>query len=350
MVGAGVDRFSFRFAVPRDAMVGLAFGLLARVVGVGEIGVEAMDAGLVVLDFRNPVELWAVVGEQHVEGASVGVHGLPKPKQLGLHGLLGFPDPESELELDFGPDEHDGQDAARVVYGAYDGVALDGHVAPPVGHLRPVVLDGAAEGDPGRGLGPFGLGVVVERFGPELGGAREVDPARAYEVAVDPAPYGRGVDVASGVPHGHLDGVAGHDHRHDLRLHLRGPAKRLFGRLPGGLGVDGSGRPLRLGGAVMEPGFGAVGLGASVAAIGPFPELWAKRLGFGGALEGDGLGLRDGGVAEDLAHDGGSGDAEPVGDGFEGGVGVLVDLVLDEHPVVVSQVFHGCISFLRCPA
>ena len=91
----------------------------------------------------------------------------------------------------------------------------------------------------------------------------------------------------------------------------------------------------------MEPGEVASRLGASVAAVRPFPELWAFRCLLRRPAERDRrAGLGDGGVADYLAHDRGAADAELLRDGSEGGFGVLGYLELDEHPVVVFQVFH----------
>ena len=227
-----------------------------------------MDARLVVLDLRHPVELGAVVGEKQAECASERVHPLPKPQDLRRDGLLGLPDPEAKLEADLGPDEHDGEDAVGVVHGADDGVALDGDAAAGE-QGPPVVVYGPAVGDPGGGVGPLRLGIVVQGFWPELGGAGQVDPARANEVAVDPAPYRRRVDVALGLLDGYLDGDAGLYHRHDLLLDLRGPPQSLLGGLPGGLRVGRLRRLFGVAGPVVELGEVASGLGASVAAVRP---------------------------------------------------------------------------------
>ena len=261
-----------------------------------------MDAGLVVLDLRHPVELGAVVGEQQAEGASERVHPLPKPQDLRRDCLLGLPDPESELEADPGPDDHDGEYAVGVVHGADDGVALDRDAAAGE-HGLPVVGDGPSVGDPGRRVGPFRLGIVVQGLWPEPGGAGQVDPARGHDVAVDPAPYRRRVDVAFGRFDGGLDGDAGLYHRRDLPLDLRGPPQRFLRRLPRRLGVGGLGGPFGLPGPVVELGEVASGLGASVAAVRPSAQLGAfgRRV---GVRQGRGAPcLGDGGVADYLAHD-----------------------------------------------
>ena len=103
-----------------------------------------MDAGLVVLEAGDAIELGPVVGGQRADGASERIHRPPDAQERLGHRLLGLPYPEAELQL---------------------------------------------------------------RLRPELGGAWQVDPARGHEVAVDPPPYGRRVDVASGGAHGRLDGV-----------------------------------------------------------------------------------------------------------------------------------------------